>query len=479
MEVPRNLKTLTLQTVANTLIASGQLQKMAEALKNSSLEERVKWIRWLSAMAGKLAIISPKSADFQKDLEWIAGWMERPGSNAAAILDRILNLNPKSRDKFLLNLVARGTILGAIRREDILAKRGFAPYFVVISPTMKCNLTCANCYAWHYERAPVLSFKVLDSVCTQMEKMGCGFVTITGGEPYLYRDMETGQTIWDLFEAHPHIFFQTYTNGTLLSQEKNIERLLELGNVTPAISVEGFEKETVARRGQETWDNIIRAMQLLREAKLPFGFSATVTGRNIDLVTTDEFIDFWLDQGCLFGWTFILIPIGSGDIELMLEPEQRDRLREFTTLYVRKTKPILWFDFWNDGCIVDGCIAGGRHCHILHDGRVAACVFSPFVPRGFNVKDQPLLDILEQAAYFRKVREFQEERKQNPLLPCMVIDEPYHLKWAVEQGDAEPAYPGAEQILEITDVLDQKAAPYRAIAAQRLSEKYPWAIKKQ
>lgn len=478
MPVKQRLKKIALQTATNTLVASGQLQKMAKVLQNSSEKERIRWLRWLAGVAGNLVPFAEKSGNYQEKLLWLADWMERPGNNASAILERILNLNPNSRDKFLINLVTRGTILGAVHREEIFQQRGFAPFFVVISPSMKCNLNCVNCYAWHYEKAPVLSFEVLSSVCSQMEKAGCGFITITGGEPYLYRDPQTAETIWDLFEAHPNIFFQTYTNGTFLADEQNVARMLTLGNVVPAISVEGFEQETAERRGQETWDKIMQAMRLMREAKLPFGFSATVTRHNVDKITTDRFIDFWIEQGCLFGWTFILIPIGAGDIEMMLLPEQRDRLREFTTIYVRKTKPILWFDFWNDGCIVDGCIAGGRHCHILHDGRVAACVFSPFVPRGFNVKDQPLLDILEEASYFRKVRGYIEERRRNPLLPCMVIDKPHHLKRAVEEGDAEAAYPGAEQLLQITEILEQKAVPYRAIAEIRLKEKYPWAIER-
>ena len=37
-----------------------------------------------------------------------------------------------------------------------------------------------------------------------------------------------------------------YTNGTLID-EKMAQRMAEVGNITPAISVEGFEKKTDER----------------------------------------------------------------------------------------------------------------------------------------------------------------------------------------------------------------------------------------
>jgi len=463
------IKNRAIRAVSGKLLDSQRLHQWFAGLDGRTVkdEELVAFVRRIAGILGSFAHILPRLSKYKEQLDWLASSMEQPNSPAMGILRKIMELNSKSRDKFLTNLVLRGTILGALRREEIEKERGFVPpTFVVISPSMKCNLRCSNCYAWKYERAPVLSFKTMSRVCQEMEESGCGFITITGGEPYLYKDPDTGQTIWDLFAEHPNVFFQTYTNGTFLANDKAIERLAEVGNVAPAISVEGFKEETAARRGEDTWEKILLAMRLMKEARLPFGFSVTVTKYNIDRVATDAFIDFWIEQGCIFGWSFILIPIGAGDIDAMVLPKQRDKLREFTTIYARRNKAILWFDFWNDGCLVDGCIAGGRHCHILHDGRVTACVFSPFAAAGYNVNQDSVLDILEKAPYFRKVREYQEERKKNPLLPCMIIDEPYHLAWAATEGGAEPAYPSAEALIkpEMTRLLDEKAAPYRELA---------------
>ena len=72
--------------------------------------------------------------------------------------------------------------------------------------------------------------------------MGIYFITISGGEPFIRQDL------LDIFAAHNDMFFQVFTNGTLID-ERMARTLSDLGNVLPAVSVDGWEKETDARRG--------------------------------------------------------------------------------------------------------------------------------------------------------------------------------------------------------------------------------------
>lgn len=59
-------------------------------------------------------------------------------------------------------------------------------------------------------------------------------------------------------------------------------RLAEAGNITPAISVEGFETETDTRRGEGVHGRIMKAFDALRRHGVPFGVSATATRHNWD-----------------------------------------------------------------------------------------------------------------------------------------------------------------------------------------------------
>ena len=63
-----------------------------------------------------------------------------------------------------------------------------------------------------------------------------------------------------------------FTNATLIDDDF-IKEIIRVGNLSFAISVEGFEEETDFRRGKGTYKKVIDAMDRLREAGCIFGFS--------------------------------------------------------------------------------------------------------------------------------------------------------------------------------------------------------------
>ena len=130
------------------------------------------------------------------------------------------------------------------------------------------------------------------------------FIVTQGGEMFVYNDM------WKLYEKHNDIYFQVYTNGTLINKEV-ARRLSRLGNVASMISLEGFREQTDARRGKGVFDKVMQAMDNLREAGVLFGFSVTQTRENTEVVTFFEFIDMPIEKGCYIGWYFQFLPIGK------------------------------------------------------------------------------------------------------------------------------------------------------------------------
>lgn len=117
----------------------------------------------------------------------------------------------------------------------------------------------------------------------------------------------------------------------------------------PAISIEGFEEATDSRRGDGTYQKIIRAMSILKERKLPFGISCCYTSANAEVIASEEYFDQMIEMGAKFAWFFTYMPVGKGAVtELMATAQQRammyHKIREY-----RKTKPLFTVDFWNDG----------------------------------------------------------------------------------------------------------------------------------
>ena len=348
------------------------------------------------------------------------------------------------------------------KKREKLEEEGFkTPWFFVISPTNACNLNCYGCYAHEYEKAQGLSFAALDRIVREARELGIRFLTISGGEPFYYRDKETGKDLWDLAKKHNDMYFQIYTNGTLLD-EKTIERLAKIGNVAPAISMEGFKKETDERRGKGVWEKIDKARQDLHQAGVMQGFSVTVTRENADVVSSDKFVDELIAKNISFGWYFIYIPIGKKPaVELMPTPEQRGRLRHKIWEW-RSKKPIFIGDFWNDGPWVGGCIAGGRkYFHINSRGDVEPCVFVHFaVDNIFKLWEEGKgLREAILSPFFLSIRKKQLEKNDNWLTPCTIIDKPDILREAVKECGAYPTHKGAETIIEgkIARFLDDYA----------------------
>ena len=118
---------------------------------------------------------------------------------------------------------------------------------------------------------------------------GTPYVVLTGGEPLVRRD-----DIIRLCRKHEECEFQAFTNGTLID-EKFCREILEVGNFFPLISLEGFEPENDARRGAGTFQRVMKAMELLKVHRLPFGVSICYTSKNYKTVTSDEFLDMIID----------------------------------------------------------------------------------------------------------------------------------------------------------------------------------------
>ncbi|MBE0477593.1 radical SAM protein [Candidatus Aerophobetes bacterium] len=378
-----------------------------------------------------------------------------------------------------------------IKIQESLEKDGFeAPWFFVISPLKYCDLSCPGCYA-NADRGKVyLDYNLLNRIASDAKKIGVRFITISGGEPFIYKDEKHKKNIIDFFHANPDTYFQVYTNATslidkdlaeselserikkkdpkaisclervkkaakrnkrLFGKENIVPLLARLGNVTPAISQEGFEEETDARRGEGMYLLIENARKNLTSYGILHGFSITYTRENADILTQEKLIDDIINQDASFGWFFLYIPKGrEPNVNLVPTTEQRIRLRDFAW-EMRNKKSLFIGDFWNDGPWVGGCIAGARkYFHIRADGKITPCVFADFsighIEKDFYQEGKSLKDVIQHPA-FRFIRAKQLEI-ENKCTPCCIIDNPLILREAVEKFNLKPALPGEEEVIQ-------------------------------
>ena len=81
---------------------------------------------------------------------------------------------------------------------------------------------------------------------------------------------QTAHDLIALCNKHNDCQFLCFTNATLIDEDF-ADQMLRVKNFVPAISVEGFEEATDSRRGAGTYQAVMKAMQVLKEHKLPFG----------------------------------------------------------------------------------------------------------------------------------------------------------------------------------------------------------------
>ncbi|EKD49792.1 MAG: hypothetical protein ACD_63C00049G0004 [uncultured bacterium] len=359
-------------------------------------------------------------------------------------------LSANCRYKILNNVGNNSLMKGKILRQEFETKEGFAPpALTVVSPTMRCNISCTGCYAFEYnkKKSGDLSYETLEKIFDEAKSMGQYFAVITGGEPFIRKN-----DLLKILKKYNNMYFIIYTNGQLIDKEvaKELERL---GNAAPCISVEGYEKETDARRGAGVHSKVLRAMKYLKEERVPFAISVTVTKKNAELVTNDEFIDFYIKQGALIAWYFQYMPLGrKPSTDMMVTADQRNLLRRRIRELRETDKPIILADFWGDALLTNGCIAAGKgYLHISGNGAIEPCVFTHFHVQ--NIKDTTIREALK-SKFFQSYKKKQHDVKDR-FRPCGIIDHPNNLREAVMEArkageDVRESHRGAESI--ITDL---------------------------
>ncbi len=357
-------------------------------------------------------------------------------SDLLIMLQKVLadkKISPNVKKKLIDVFICRIMIKNGNNNTEEFTKKFMQdpPGFITISPCKKCNLNCTGCFVKDSCNASEkLDYEIIDKIISEKTELWNSFFTvISGGEPFLWHSK--GKDIIDLCSAHPENYFMIYTNGTLINKDK-AERIAEAGNITLAVSLEGFENETDERRGKGVYKKILEAMDNLRNAGAPFGIALTATRSNAARILSDEFLNFFFEEkDALYGWIFQYMPIGPDkNFNLMVTPEQRKWMFEREKQIIHD-KNIFLPDFWNGGIYSSGCLAGGRpggYISIDWNGNVTPCVFYPYsklnikeiYSKGGNINDALKSDLMIEIRKWQRNYGFEKKGKEvcNLIAPC-------------------------------------------------------------
>jgi len=302
----------------------------------------------------------------------------------------------------------------------------------------------------------------MDDIVRQAKKLGTRVFMLTGGEPLIRK-----KDVLTIAAKHRECTFLIYTNATLID-EALVRETKRLGNISFAVSIEGFKDSNDARRGEGAYARSMQAIDLLKREKCLFGISVCYTGENIETVTSEAFLDEMIAKGVKFGFYFHYMPLGKGAApELMPTPAQRERMYKWLreTRNSKTGKPMFIMDFQNDGEYVGGCIGGGRnYFHINAAGDMEPCVFIHYSDS--NIREHSLLEALRRPLFqaFYKGQPF----NRNHLRPCPMLENPQLLRGLVKDTRAcSTDLAAPEDVDDLCAKCDRYAADW-APEAQRI-----------
>ena len=365
-----------------------------------------------------------------KQLEAVREAIGDPDNNWYQLIRSLwTDIDDGVRKTLFENFIINEAIIGQQRQQKAKdANQCNVPFAILMDPTSACNLKCTGCWAAEYGNQLNMTYDKLDDIIRQGKELGTYFYIYSGGEPLVRKD-----DIIRLCEAHSDCVFLAFTNATLID-EAFADEMLRVKNFIPAISVEGFEEETDARRGKGTYKAVVRAMEILREKKLPFGISCCYTSQNTDVIGSEAYLDDMIAKGAKFAWFFTYMPVGADAVpELLATAEQREYMYQQIRKF-RSTKPLFTMDFWNDGEFVGGCIAGGRsYLHINANGDVEPCAFIHYSDS--NIHEKTLLESLQSPLFMEYYHN--QPFNDNHLRPCPLLDNPGKLSAMVAKSGAQ------------------------------------------
>jgi len=286
------------------------------------------------------------------------------------------------------------------------AMRKSIPLSMHVDLTWRCNERCIHCYLDH-DRPDALSLADLRDLLDQMAEAGTFFLTLSGGEIFLRRDL------FDIIEhARRRGFDVRLKTNAVLIGEHEARRIAELGVRQVQISVYSHlpEIHDAITKVPGSLNKTLRAIGLLREHRIRVAIACVLMKANF--AAYEGVQELARACGAEFTVDPTITPHLSGDrsiLGLNIGREQLHQVFHDSSLVGDDDRfnapPDPAAGSMDD--ILDGtpCSAGHSSGYISPAGDFYPCVQFPLACG--NIRQQRFLDIWRHSAGFQEVRGIQ------------------------------------------------------------------------
>jgi MoaA/NifB/PqqE/SkfB family radical SAM enzyme len=278
------------------------------------------------------------------------------------------------------------------------------PPIIIYSVTDRCNLHCKGCYAQalHTSMISEMNDSKMKETIREARELGVSFMVLAGGEPLVRKE------IIDIIGEFKDVMFFVFTNGTMID-ETLADRLRNLRNLVPIISLEGHRAETDMRRGSGVYEHLTEVIGRLKQRNIFFGTSITITSTNFTTVTDKIFVKELNKLGCRLFFFSEYTPINEETESWVITDEQANIL-PYLVKEFREKFSALFISVPGDERDFGGCLSAGRgFVHISAQGDLEPCPFAPYSDT--NLRESSLKEAL-QSEFLTAVRENNNQLKE-------------------------------------------------------------------
>ncbi|MBI2342649.1 MAG: radical SAM protein [Deltaproteobacteria bacterium] len=305
---------------------------------------------------------------------------------------------------------------------NITDETPYYPAAVALEVTLRCNMRCLHCgsSATNRSRENELSLEEWKNIIDQLVKMGSEFITLSGGEPFVWPH-------WRELSAHiskKGAALSIISNGYNISAD-DVKFLKENKMWNVGLSLDGAKKtHDHIRQMNGSFDRVVKSISLFKEAGIKVGVSTSVNKLNfneldeIKNIVDNLGVDIWQIQVVnSFGRA------GDNKGSLAITQKQHKELVDYIYKCQQerkagklKVRPMpadsigychtAAIDVWED-CEWGGCNAGRYVLGIQSDGSVSGCL--SLQHKNFivgNVRERKLKDIWDDDNSFYYSRKF-------------------------------------------------------------------------
>lgn len=304
-----------------------------------------------------------------------------------------------------------------------LREKKLRPLIVQWMATYECNLNCGHCgSAAGVSREDELSTSETLRIIDELHKLGCKYLHISGGEPFVRKD---------LFEIiryarKKNIEVGVVTNGSLFGKFYNKLKKVKLYAVS--ISIDGYRKMHDKKRGMNgLYKQCLQSILLCNHLRIPIIQVATVLDdenvSDLDKITMEIFkygatkhrIQLLIPEGRAKGKDVSAITIKKAFMNIL-------RMRErgynvfigdsfgFVGNLERKLRSYIFF-----------CGCGWSTFTIMPNGDIMGCpAFDYLYLKEGNVREKKLKDIWWHG--FKKFREFNFNKLPDKCRECLYLE---------------------------------------------------------